>query len=145
MLGIESYRRAVLERVNICESEAKTPPILTPFPIRLQLGPANRILLALKHSRRAISAHTVRTGPLPRHTQAWIVWPRLMASSHQANRLLGVNPQQKLESYMRVCEKWEGCVCVCVCVCVFVCAHIPVDGGKESVAFDLLHSVGPGP
>lgn len=34
-----------------------------------------------------------------------------------------------------VCEKWEGCVC----------AHIPVDGGKESVAFDLLHSVGSGP
>lgn len=101
-----------LERVNICESEAKTPPRLTPFPIRLQLGPANSILLALKHSRRAISAHTVRTGPLPRHTQTWMVWPRLMASSHQANRLLGVNPQQKLESYMRVCEKWEGCVCV---------------------------------
>ena len=84
--------------------------------------------------------HTQWELALSPDTQTWLAWPRLMTSSHQANRLQGVKPQQKPgELYASVCVGlWEmrarG-----------ACAHIPVDGGKESVAFDLLHSIGSGP
>ena len=84
--------------------------------------------------------HTQWELALSPDTQTWLAWPRLMTSSHQANRLRGVNPQQKLgELYASVCVGLWEMRARCAC------AHIPVDGGKESVAFDLLHSIGSGP
>lgn len=79
MLEISPYHR----QFGVCEhmwNRSEDPFQINPFPIPLQPGTAKSILLALKHSRRAISVHTARTGPLPRHThkhswhgQDW--WP----------------------------------------------------------------------
>lgn len=94
---------------KVCEhmwNWSQDPFQVNPLPIPLQPGPAKSILLALKHSHQAISAHTARTGCLPRHTQTQLAWPRLMASIHQANHLLGVNSQHKLENYSCSCM-WE--------------------------------------
>lgn len=76
-------------RTGVRGRGAKPRPRLTPLQSPPWLGPANSILLALKHSHRAISAHTVRTGPLPRlpHTPTWLLRPGLVAASHQAKRL----------------------------------------------------------
>lgn len=56
---------------EVCEhmsNWSQDPFQVSPLPIPLQPGPAKSILLALKHSHQAISAHTARTGRLPRHT-----------------------------------------------------------------------------
>lgn len=145
-----------LERVNICAGEAKTPSQINPLKSHHRLvRPIASCRLLNAHA--GLLVHTQWELDLCpdscTHTQTQIPWPRLMASSHHAKHLLGVNPQQKLGS----------CVCVCVCLCVWVCGreeekrkrvwevrvgvctHIPVDGGKECMAFDLFHAVGPGP
>lgn len=97
---LQESNTAAVQSVRTCvKLKPKTPFQVNPLPIPLQPGPAKSILLALKHSHQAISAHTARTGRLPRHTQTELAWPRLMASIHQANHLLGVNSQHKLENY----------------------------------------------
>lgn len=150
MLEIKPYRRLF----GLCEhmrKRSQDPSQINPLQTPLQLCPANSVLLALKHSRRAISAHTVRTGPLPRCT-------------HTHTNIVGVaktdgqcSPSQPFVRCESLTEAGELHVCMCgpvkeeddlgvsVCNCMCVCAHIPVDGGKESMAFDLLHSIGPGP
>lgn len=113
-----------LERVNICAGEAKTPSQINPLKSHHRLVrpiASCRLLNAhaglLVHTQWELDlcpdscthtyAHT--------HTQTQIPWPRLMASSHHAKHLLGVNPQQKLGS----------------CVCVFMRVGVWERGGKK--------------
>lgn len=121
-LSCTASKKTIIRNTHKSKSDIKTRCVLhvntrareaskiNPLQSSQQPSPANSILLAPKHSHWAISAHTVRTGQVPRltHTQTKLPGPGPMATSHESQAF------GRCEASV---EAAEPCVCMYVWAC----------------------------